>query len=275
MLLYQIKDSNLVLISKPLQTKNKKHNLLFLHGFMGSSQDWLPIINQLKNEYNFFTIDLPMHGRSKYVPQSIENTTEKILDLLHKNNLNNIILVAYSMGGRIAWDLLCHKKKYLSKYQKQNNLVIKAIIESSSPGCQGLIARYKRRRQDNKIANQIINLNMNDFLNKWYQLPLFKNIQKHVNYKNLIKQRLKNNKEELALVVQNFSQGRQKNLWPKIKNINIPVLFISGSKDHKYTSIGKNIIQQNKIITHKIISASHNVHFEKSTEFIKVLQSFL
>ena len=36
--------------------------IVFLHGFLGSGSDWLPVTRELQNDYCCLMVDLPGHG---------------------------------------------------------------------------------------------------------------------------------------------------------------------------------------------------------------------
>ena len=44
---------------------------VFLHGFLGSGDDWLPIMKSLAMTHQCFALDLPGHGRSKVDSQGM------------------------------------------------------------------------------------------------------------------------------------------------------------------------------------------------------------
>jgi 2-succinyl-6-hydroxy-2,4-cyclohexadiene-1-carboxylate synthase len=58
--------------------------------------------------------------------------------------------------------------------------------------------------------------------------------------------------------------------------IKIPVLLISGKKDHKYQLIQEQMSEcLSNSITGTIKGAGHNTHLEKPKEFIKLVKSFI
>jgi 2-succinyl-6-hydroxy-2,4-cyclohexadiene-1-carboxylate synthase len=61
-----------------------------------------------------------------------------------------------------------------------------------------------------------------------------------------------------------FGQGSVPNLWPKLADLSIPTLVISGSSDEKYTSIARKMATDfPKSIVHKSLSdRSHAPHLE-------------
>lgn len=87
--------------------------LIFLHGFLGTGEDWLPVMMALSGLTRCVSIDLPGHGGSKLHHLDNKVATEetvlsidRVADVLHKLieqlTPKKVILVGYSMGARIA-----------------------------------------------------------------------------------------------------------------------------------------------------------------------------
>jgi isochorismate synthase/2-succinyl-5-enolpyruvyl-6-hydroxy-3-cyclohexene-1-carboxylate synthase/2-succinyl-6-hydroxy-2,4-cyclohexadiene-1-carboxylate synthase/O-succinylbenzoate synthase len=93
--------------------------VVFLHGFLGSSEDWLPIMHALALSSECVSIDLPGHGKTRINdegmgkpfyyetiqaldPLSMENVAQALSLLLRCMSKKKVILVGYSMGARIA-----------------------------------------------------------------------------------------------------------------------------------------------------------------------------
>lgn len=97
--------------------------VVFLHGFLGSGEDWVPIMKALSATTRCISIDLPGHGKS-YIRRHNDNETKQELnisfevmaELLHKLICSitpeRVILAGYSMGARIAlyMALRCNEK---------------------------------------------------------------------------------------------------------------------------------------------------------------------
>jgi 2-succinyl-6-hydroxy-2,4-cyclohexadiene-1-carboxylate synthase len=79
--------------------------VLFLHGFMGSAEDWVETVAELKERYYCLAVDLPGHGSSLGLayPDSytIEGAARAVCDLLDSLGISAPVLAGYSMGGRL------------------------------------------------------------------------------------------------------------------------------------------------------------------------------
>jgi pimeloyl-ACP methyl ester carboxylesterase len=75
--------------------------LLLLHGFTGTSKQWVPFVQRLELEYKLIVPDLPGHGRSA-VPQSDfshRKTAQYMYKLLDILNIENFGAIGFSSGG--------------------------------------------------------------------------------------------------------------------------------------------------------------------------------
>lgn len=86
--------------------------VVFLHGFLGTGEDWVPIMKAVSKSTRCIAIDLPGHGGSKLQYHGGKNSdrpnlsVEVMSEVLNKvlNNVTSgkVTLVGYSMGARIS-----------------------------------------------------------------------------------------------------------------------------------------------------------------------------
>jgi 2-succinyl-6-hydroxy-2,4-cyclohexadiene-1-carboxylate synthase len=247
-------------------------SILFLHGFTGSSNDWNDIINLLPAEVQVVTIDLIGHGKSDSPKLSLQYSSEamsaQINSIIENLNLEKVILVGYSMGGRAA---LTFQKKYPQR-------IAGLILESSSPGISNFTERQKRIENDDRLSAMIEKDGLEKFTEYWMSLPIFQS-QKHLSEEVLKKiktEKIKNNPTGLVNSLKGFGQGTMPHLWDDIQKIKCKVLLITGESDERYTQI--NAVMKTKMINaeHKIVAnAGHNIHLEKPEVFVSLLKDFV
>ncbi|MDE1480823.1 alpha/beta fold hydrolase, partial [Xenorhabdus bovienii] len=77
--------------------------LVWLHGFLGKGDDWLPVVNAC-DQYASLIIDLPGHGNS--VDITVQGGFAEVSELLNatlsERQIDDYWLIGYSLGGRIA-----------------------------------------------------------------------------------------------------------------------------------------------------------------------------
>lgn len=85
--------------------------LVWLHGLLGSGQDWLPVA-ELCGDYPSLLIDLPGHGNSVALTTTgFEDISRQISETLQANGIREYWLAGYSLGGRIAMYHACYGHK--------------------------------------------------------------------------------------------------------------------------------------------------------------------
>lgn len=255
-----------MLSSKTIATGlgNDRPTLIFLHGFLGSHQDFIPLATQL-HPYNCLLLDLPGHGKSLALPDrtyTLQGAAEAILDTLDHCKIDDRpILYSYSMGGRLALYLvLCWPDRFAA-----------AFLESTSPGLATALEQSDRRQQDKKLAESI-QADFPKFLNKWYQADLFKSLRTHPSFPELLDRRHQNDPKELARSLVNMGTGSQPSLWPELPQAKIPLHLIVGTADPKFCAINQKMQQFCPTAQlHPIANIGHNLHIEAPDAIVQII----
>jgi len=257
---------------KIINDRNNDKAIVFLHGFTGSSEDWEEISSRITKKANLYFIDLIGHGKSDS-PNDVrfykaEPITKQLLAFFEKIKEKKIFLLGYSMGGRVALN-------FAAKY---SNLLKGLILESSMTGLRKKSEREKRIANDEKIIEFIKSHSVEEFVDYWMSLDIFKT-QKNLSKEKLNKLRkakIKNNKVGLINSLKGFGAGKMKPLYSEIRENQIETLLITGDLDKKYMKLNsaiKNIIPH---ATHKITqNAGHNVHLENPQKFAVVVNEYV
>ena len=102
--------------------------LFFIHGFLGSSYDWIEMIRYYDDNYHVIAIDLPGFGASEKslnYNYSRENQADTVIELIKSLQLKDVTLVGHSMGGMIS---------LMSAYKEPN--LIKELVLIGSAGLE-------------------------------------------------------------------------------------------------------------------------------------------
>lgn len=79
---------------------NFKKTILFTHGLTADAFMFEKQVEYFQDKYNIILWDIPLHGRSKdYRFFSYDNTADIIYNILHRENIDSVILAGMSMGG--------------------------------------------------------------------------------------------------------------------------------------------------------------------------------
>ena len=246
----------------------KETPLVFLHGFMGSIENW----NQIKRQFNspIILIDLPGHGESHFKKLDNYLFTDWVADfkyILDELNIHQINLCGYSMGGRLAISFACGFPM----------IVNKLIIESSTPGIDNEIQRRNRAEADRLNCTKIMS-DYPNFVQDWCKNKFLAN-QKQRNSSGWESQqriRLKQNPTQISSSIKFLGTGKMPSLWNKINTLHSAVMLITGSEDSQYCRIAVECLKEIKDSRWTNISnCGHNIHLEQSDQFVECIKSFL
>lgn len=283
--------------------------LLFLHGFLGDSREFLDVITVLAESFYCVAVDLPGHGLTEVRGDdhfySMDKTAIALLQFLTGLGIEKCGLIGYSMGGRLALYLGLHFPNFFAG----------VILESASPGLKTEIERERRRELDQKWLNLLTaqippfqqtnqipivpktnqvppfqrgaredspqktetneNSTLQHFLHLWYQQPLFTSLRNHPQFEQLLIQRLANNPKTLAKSLQYMGTGNQPSLWPILKQGKVPLSLFVGENDYKFVVINQEISSLYPQANLSIFdNCGHNLHGENPHQFITTIQTF-
>lgn len=246
-----------------------KQAILFLHGFMGSTDDWEACVVQLSNQFFCISVDLPGHGQSiDRAPwlYSMEGCARVLIDILDNLGLYQCGLVGYSMGGRVA---LYTASAYPERFDS-------IVLESTSPGLRTAAERAARRQEDELRAQELEQGSFDTFLERWYRQPLFKSLASNeASLQRMIQRRQHNIPAELAKSLRGMGSGVQPSLWELFPHLQFNLLLIVGEQDDKFKRIGQSMIELNGRAQLVIVPhAGHNVHIENPNEYARTVHTF-
>jgi 2-succinyl-6-hydroxy-2,4-cyclohexadiene-1-carboxylate synthase len=240
--------------------------ILFLHGFMGSSADFWPLLQTISAHFHCICVDLPGHGHTTVPDDDIPSTAHGLVKLLDDLPVDRPCgLYGYSLGGRIALYLALHYPHYWTK----------VILESASAGLASTADRQERQRQDLAIVHQLRqpDLDFAEFIEHWYQQSVFQGISTHANFPALIAQRLQNNPLALARSLATAGLGSQAYLGNLMIANQLPLLLMVGENDRKFITINQEMAANCQTAELLIVpSCSHNIHWQQPHQWVQAVQ---
>ncbi|KAI7754357.1 hypothetical protein M8C21_006045 [Ambrosia artemisiifolia] len=259
--------------------------IVFLHGFLGTSEDWIPIMKAMSASSRCIAFDLPGHGGSKMhtnndMDQGANLSMKVVAGILHKLLLilttSKVTVVGYSMGARIAL--------YIAL--RCNYMVKGAVLISGSPGLDNEVKRKVRSVKDDFLACAIISYGLDLFIETWYSGELWRSLRSHPQFNQIVASRMKHNDvQALAKALSDLSTGRQPSLWDDLKHNKSPLLLIVGDRDEKFKKIGHSMclkLEEGKddSVKHlhtlvKIPDSGHAVHIENPLHVINSISEFV
>jgi len=247
----------------------KQPLILLLHGFMGSSDDFNEVISLLSEELGCLAVDLPGHGKTQVKGDepcyNMSNTAQGINDLLDELKIDKCSLVGYSLGGRLALSMMLN---FPDRFEK-------VILESATAGLKTAAERKKRCQADAERALELENGDFRQFLEKWYDRPLFQTLQNNPDFGKMMERRLGNHPRELAKSLRNMGTGNMVPLWDRLAENKIPLLLLVGEYDGKFKAINAEMAELCEVAELQIVAqAGHNIHIENPGEWVKQVRYF-
>ncbi|MGP8215031.1 MAG: alpha/beta fold hydrolase [Bacteroidia bacterium] len=240
--------------------------LFILHGLFGSSDNWQTLGKHFAQYFTVYFIDQRNHGQSPHSNEwNYEVMSEDIVELMQDENLDKVMLLGHSMGGKTAMHFTVRYPEKVEKlavvdigpkkYPVTNQFVIEAI-EQFDP------KKVKSRKEADEImAPYITDAGVRQFLLKNLYWDENQQLSWKFNYE-VIKQNLKIISEITPVPV---------------TPVKIPVLFVKGEKsDYIFPSDIKlitSMFPEARLIT--IPGAGHWVHADRPQEFFKAVAEFL
>lgn len=243
--------------------------LLLLHGFTGSSETWAPFIEKWTTHFQIITIDVPGHGKTcSDVGKTMEQFANDVGQFLQYLQLDDVHLLGYSMGGRVALSIAMYYPE----------IVRTLILASASPGIANEKERCEREEADRKLATSIQANGIEHFVSFWENIPLFatqKQLPKKVQQR-IRQERLAQSENGLANSLRYMGTGVQPSWWHRLGDILIPVCLIVGELDEKFIHLNKQMANKLHDVTfHVVLQAGHAVHVEQVEKFDKIVRGFI
>jgi pimeloyl-ACP methyl ester carboxylesterase len=76
--------------------------VVFIHGLTFSRATWGPVLDRLAGRFRCVAVDLPGHGRSAGLPQSMEEVGHQVYGLVSGLGIERPVMVGHSWGGALA-----------------------------------------------------------------------------------------------------------------------------------------------------------------------------
>lgn len=235
--------------------------VVFLHGLLGSQQDWQAVLQHLQNfpQIRPLTIDLPFHGNSKHITcadfanlrQQLHTTLESLI------GSRPFYLVGYSLGGRAALDYVLNM---------ENPNLQGVVLEGANIGLSTENDRQIRRQNDRHWANRFRQEPIEQVLEDWYKQPVFADLS-DTERECYIDSRKHNQGEQIAQMLEATSLAKQPDYTEKLKQTDKNIVFFIGEKDQKF----RKMASSHQLPTQLIANAGHNAHRANAKNFVEKL----
>jgi 2-succinyl-6-hydroxy-2,4-cyclohexadiene-1-carboxylate synthase len=224
-------------------------DVVLLHGFTHTGASWDPVVAALGERYRALAPDIRGHGsRSELEPV----TLGAVVDDLARQAPKRFTLAGYSMGGRIA----LHAALALGPR------IDRLVLIGASPGIAEAAERQARRAEDDALADEIEELDIDAFARRWAQTPVLAG-QPPAVLAAVHADRLRNQPAGLARALRGLGTGTLPSLWDRLGEIAVPVSLLVGERDRKFIAIASDMAGD--LVDAKVVvvpGAGHAVHLE-------------
>ena len=235
--------------------------LVFVHGYLGSSEMWNFQKEFFSKHYRVIIPALPGFGESHNVKSldSINKMAKEIINLLDQKNIDKFNLIGHSMGGMIVQEIT----KLIG--DRVNKLI--CFATGSIGEIPGRFETIDETRE--KLKKDGTEVSFSRVPKKWFVKG-----DKDKNYflcKNAVKDVSLEAADNALLAMKNW-RGKE-----NLKNIKNETLIIWGDKDTSYNfdqvdTLKKNI-KNSRLEIFK--DCAHNVHLEQPDQFNNLVQKFI
>jgi 2-succinyl-6-hydroxy-2,4-cyclohexadiene-1-carboxylate synthase len=226
--------------------------LIFLHGFLGTKEDWEDIFPFFEKRFFCIAYDLPGHGQTPYSDAILWVLKKEI----QKMSQMKPILIGYSLGGRIALQL--------------QECASAVVALSAHPGLMSQKEKEERSKIDKIWSEKLLTLPFDAFFAEWYEQPIFQTLRQNLSLLQLIvKRRMKQNPQDLARVICQMSLAGQ----PRITRFPTPTLFMHGEEDLKYRELYCGLPKT--VAVRSIKNSGHAIHLENAQKCAEEILNWL
>ncbi len=232
--------------------------LVLLHGFTNSGASWRPVISGLGERYRALAPDIRGHASAS---ASGPVTLEAVIDDVAALTPGPFTLLGYSQGGRIALHIalaLPHR-------------VTRLILIGASPGLSDDAEREQRRLADERLAEQIESLAIDEFARQWAQTPILADIPSDIAAVSH-QDRLHSTPQGLASALRGLGTGALPSLWGRLPELRMPVTLLAGERDTKFTTLAQEMARCIPRASVTIVpGCGHAVHLERPEAIVEAL----
>lgn len=244
--------------------------ILALHGFLGRAADW-DVFRRDWSELGdgeMMTPSLFSPAVKSWAPTVGQSMVEWArvfgAEINQLRGNKKIILVGYSLGGRLALHLLLERPELFSH----------AVIVSAGTGIEGETERQVRREADEKWAQRFEREAWEDVVRDWNAQPVFSGTPKDMPAPARSEPHF--NRSALSAALREWSPARQEPLLSRLPEIQCPLLWVAGEKDPAYVQQGERAVKlMNKALFFKIPGVGHRAPWESPKLFGQHVKDFL
>lgn len=241
-----------------------------LHGFTGSGLDFKPLFEAMPSRW--ILPDVLGHGASDApadpAPYAMPAVAAQLAVVIDQMVSGPYTLLGYSMGARLALSVLLGELPADVPRPAPNRL----ILVGGTPGIDEADERAKRQETDGAIAEGVREHGVDWFCEHWSKVPILQS-QRNIEpgfREGMERRRRSLSADGLCRSLEGLGTGAMPSLWPKIGDLDIPTMLITGSEDAKFSDVAERMVAANSNIQHRMMDAiGHTAHLEAPRRFAR------
>ena len=228
-----------------------------LHGFTGCPESWDPVTALLPDDLEVLRPTLRGHDPARIDEEGIgfEDEVDRLAHWLTERAEPPMHLAGYSMGGRLALGLLVRHRRLFDS----------ATLIGVHPGIADPEERRRRRASDEALARRLESRGVEDFVDRWQELPLFAT-QRRLPAAVRERQRtlrLRHRPSGLALALRTVGAAAMPDYRPYLPRLDLPIRLLAGASDDKFRRIARAMARSLPQGSVEIVpGAGHNLILE-------------
>jgi 2-succinyl-6-hydroxy-2,4-cyclohexadiene-1-carboxylate synthase len=236
-------------------------SVVLLHGFSGTHHAWDGVIAALDAErYRPLALDLPGHGAAADPEQPI--TFAGCVEYVLARSPAHFALCGYSLGGRVALHVALAAPERVARL----------LLVSTSAGISDDTERAQRRASDRTLADELERIPFEQFIERWRTQPLFTGEPADVAALAREDQR-RNRPNALANVLRGLGSGEMQSLWPRLRELSMPVTVLAGEHDAKYRTLGRQMVELLPDARLVVLAGGHGLPLESPAALAGAIDS--
>ena len=226
-------------------------DVVLLHGFTHTGASWDPVVAALAESYRAIAPDIRGHGSAAArEPVALDAVLEDVSAVAPAR----FTLVGYSMGGRIAL--------HAAVAPALGPRIDRVVLVGASPGIADPGERAARRAADERLADEVEHMTIEEFAVRWAQTPVLAG-QPPAVAAAVDADRRRNQPAGLARALRGLGTGALPSLWERLGELGAPVTLVVGERDEKFRAIAAEMargLPDASVVA--VAGAGHAVHLE-------------
>ena len=246
--------------------------VLVLHGFTGSALSMAVATDALARDHRVVACDLIGHGDSDAPADparySTDATVRQIGVLLDLLDIDDVALVGYSFGGRLA----------LSFAVTYPERVRSLALIGTTAGIEDDRLRADRREADAALADRIERDGVERFVDYWEALPIFATQRALPAAVRAGIRRTRTDQRPIGLAnsLRGAGAGSMPQLWAEVGLLDVPTLLVVGELDERYVEIGRRLAAVMPAARLQVMAGvGHAAHLEAPVEVADAISGFI